>query len=328
MKNHAFIFSALFITGALFPLPEFSIDVQTISSPKPRHLEEIAYDRKNNVLHMFGGAELHAQTWSEPSDLFQYSNAWKQYTTDGPLGRRGHALVYDEASRNLLMFGGVAQMKSGSDTVLFDMWRWANGKWSTINSKCPVKEPRAVYDPNAKRVLVYGDASDPLHPTNSYDKQKFELWEFKDGKWKRFSDKGPTAGMFPLAYNTKDKSLSILQWSESNLVLWEWKKNAWHTREFSSGFPPFRSKYAFSYSSTDNALLVFGGVDSKRELLGDFWKFDGKRWTQIQSNSIPSPRASLRLLDAGDRMMLYGGSTKSGLTNELWEFKNNTWTKL
>jgi hypothetical protein len=320
MKNHAFIFSALFITGALFPLPEFSSSSDVSALPRPRHLEEIAYDKKDNALYLFGGAEINGQSWSEPDNLFQYKDQWEEINERGPIGRRGHILLYDESSGSLVMFGGVAQTPSGRDSSLFDMWRWHGGKWKILDVRSPFKECRAVYDSEAKRILAYGDIGT--------DQRDFELWEFKSAKWSKLSEGGPTDGPFPLAYNPKSKTISLLQWKEDGtLALWEWQNRNWKTRQYSTDFPLARNKYAFAYSTTENALFIFGGVDSRRELLGDFWKFDGNTWKNLTLDSTPSPRASLRLLDSGASMLLYGGVTKTGLTNELWEFKNSRWTK-
>lgn len=320
MKNHAFIFSALFITGALIPLPEFSQERKVDLFPKPRHLEEIAFNTETNTLYLFGGAELHEKTWSEPDDFFQYNGGWKEIIEKGPIGRRGHALLFDESSRHLLMFGGIAQTRSGGDTLLFDMWSWSDGKWKMLSTKSPFKECRAVYDANERRVLVYGDVGT--------DERKFELWQFKLNVWKKLSDNGPGNGPFPLAYDTKRKSLCLLHWkNDGALALWEWQNGKWQTQEFTGNIPMARNKYAFAYSKNEQALLVFGGVDSKRDLLGDFWKFNGRSWKNLELQTTPSARASLRLINANGRMLLYGGLTKNGLTNELWEFRNNTWTK-
>ena len=57
MKNHAFIFTAFFITSALLPLPDASLKLQTNEKPKPRHLEELTYNDSEDVLYLFGGVE-------------------------------------------------------------------------------------------------------------------------------------------------------------------------------------------------------------------------------------------------------------------------------
>lgn len=58
MRNHAYIFTAFFITSALLPLPDASLELQTNDKPKPRHLEELTYNESEDVLYLFGGVEL------------------------------------------------------------------------------------------------------------------------------------------------------------------------------------------------------------------------------------------------------------------------------
>jgi hypothetical protein len=165
MKNHAFIFSAIFITGALFPLPEFLDRTPAIqSAPNARHLEEIAYDSHAKKLFMFGGSELRDKKWTEPDTFFEFTKEWKQRSEEGPIGRRGHAMVYDAASKRILVIGGVTTTTSGADSVLFDTWAWSDQKWNLLDTKCPLKESRAVYNPETKSVLVYGDAHDLSKP--------------------------------------------------------------------------------------------------------------------------------------------------------------------
>jgi hypothetical protein len=329
MRNHAFVFSALFFTGALFPLPEFLSEGTLDSTPNPRHLEEIAYNDDNDALFLFGGAELRGSTWTEPDDFFEYKRVWTKQNSKGPIGRRGHAMVYDESSRAIVIIAGVAQTAPVKDSVLFDTWNWLNGKWSMTDTKCPVKEPSAVYDVSNKSILVYGDVMNLSKPWDGGDQRKFELWELKSNKWKKLSDTGPSNGPLPLAYNKKNKSLSMLEWTSSDqLILWEWRNNQWTKTTSSSDFPEMRGKYSFTYSKSENALFLFGGVDSNRDLLGDFWKYDGARWKKIESANAPTARASLRLVDGGGRLLLFGGLKKEGLTNELWEFKNDEWKKL
>ncbi|HEY0769430.1 MAG TPA: hypothetical protein VGD31_03790, partial [Sphingobacteriaceae bacterium] len=272
MKNHAFIFSAFFILSAFLPLPEFvNHPGRQSAAPAPRHLEEIAYDNRRNVLYLFGGAELRDKSWKEPDDFFEFAGAWKNRTENGPCGRRGHAMVYDLASDELVVIGGVTTTASGSDSLLFDTWIWSEKRWMLVDTKCPVKEGRAVYNTETKSILLYGDSHDLSKPWNGGDVRTFELWEFRNRRWTKLSDKGPSDGPFPLAYNQAVKSLALLEWRNDGLILWEWKSKEWIKKEFKSNFPHARAKYAFAYSSFSKALFVFAGIDSNKNLLGDFW---------------------------------------------------------
>ncbi|HEY0741311.1 MAG TPA: hypothetical protein VGD40_07615 [Chryseosolibacter sp.] len=322
MKNHAFVFTVFFIASALLPLPDASLEQQQEDKPKPRHLEEVAYNESEEALYLFGGVELIDKKWQAAHGLYTFKNRWYLMEETGPVSRRGSTMVYNSKEMSMIVIGGV-----DGDSVLQDVWQCANKEWKFIDANCPLKEARAVYDVSKDRILVYGDAHNISSEWYGGDPRKFELWEFKANTWRKLSDRGPE-GPFPLTYDTRQESLSFLQWNESNqLALWQWKSDRWSMQTFDGNIPPPRNKYAFTYSKSQHALFLFGGIDSEKNLLADFWKYDGKQWIKLSIANAPSARASLKLVDAGERIFLYGGVTKEGITNELWEFSNNQWKK-
>lgn len=83
-------------------------------------------------------------------------------------------------------------------------------------------------------------------------------------------------------------------------------------------------------------LVVFGGKDPEDKVLyNEVWAFDLDRrvWTPLASRSKvqPLPRygASAALTSAG-KLLIFGGSTSQGRTNDLWEFdlQNQRWAQL
>jgi hypothetical protein len=155
------IFTVLILGTAALPITEFE-DSHAPAHPAPRHLEEVAYDSKTNRFFVFGGVELQETAWIEPPDLYERNSArWRKTTAEGPCGRRGHALIFDQYKEQLLVVGGITKGQS-SDSVLFDTWAWNGEMWKMIDSNCPVKEPRGVYDFVQDRLLVYGDRNN-LH---------------------------------------------------------------------------------------------------------------------------------------------------------------------
>ena len=73
-------------------------------------------------------------------------------------------------------------------------------------------------------------------------------------------------------------------------------------------------------------LVVFGGKDPEDKVLyNDVWAFDLDRrvWASLASRSKvqPLPRygASAALTSVG-KLLIFGGSTSQGRTNDLWEF--------
>ncbi len=327
MKHHAFIFSAFFIGVALFPPPDLSQQSARPEEPNPRHLEEVVLDPKTGSLYLFGGVELQNQKWIEPDNLYEFKSGWTERREKGPCGRRGHAMVYNPRAAAIFIIGGVTQVGS-QDSVLLDVWQLTGKKWTRLETLCPVKEARAVYDEASKSILVYGDAYNLGKAWDGGDARKFELWSFDGKHWTKLGDNGPADGPFPIAYNRHEKALSLLAWkSKDQVLLWQWKNNRWTKTEFDTDIPPLRTKYAMCYANDMNALFLYGGLDADRNLLGDFWKLEGGRWTKIQTDLSPAPKASLRLLDGGDKLFLYGGLKKEGLTNELWVFANNNWKR-
>lgn len=95
--------------------------------------------------------------------------------------------------------------------------------------------------------------------------------------------------------------------------------------------PSMRSGHSVAYS--DNALYVFGGVNSSCIYLNDFWRYDlvTKTWSLLSSTGGPSPRAegSLFSLVAGT-LLVFGGWNGTSYFNSLhaYNIASNTWTTI
>lgn len=73
-------------------------------------------------------------------------------------------------------------------------------------------------------------------------------------------------------------------------------------------------------------VVLFGG--DRDGGLGDTWLFDGRRWTQgPQSGPSPRSEASASLEPSTNKVVLFGGRTATGVSDELWEWSAGTWTK-
>jgi hypothetical protein len=300
------------------------------AQPNPRHLEEIAFDLERNKLIVFGGSEMLAQSFTHPSVLFELSNAgWQKVDRPGPVGRRGHALIYHHQSKRTYLFAGVTGTKR--DSLLFDTWLWNGQTWKQLETQTPVKNPEGVYESQNNSILIYGDASDKSREMYGTD-QIFQLWQFIDGKWKMLSDSGPRPdGPYEIAFDSKRKALVIPTWGNGKLTVWEWVGNKWNQFPCSNDCPPARNRFALAYSSSNAFTYLFGGRDAsnKDKFLGDFWSWNGTEWARIQSENLPPPRAGLTLEDSPAGIVLYGGirlnDGKTIMTNELWRWSDGSW---
>jgi hypothetical protein len=305
---------------------------QCSAQANPRHLEEIAFDFQRNKLLVFGGAEILPQGFTNPSGLFEHGDdGWKQVDGYGPVGRRGHALIYHHRDNVTYLFGGVTG--TIKDSLLFDTWSWDGTTWIQLATQCPVKNPEGVYDPKSNAILIYGDASDKKRETYG-DEQVFQLWQFKDNKWKMLSDSGPHPdGPYELSYDLKRIALVIPVWNNEKLVVWEWVGNRWNQITCANECPQSRNRFGLAYSSSEMMTYLFGGRDAlnKNKFFADLWSWNGAQWKRIEPGNSPSARAGLAMEDSSSGIILYGGVTLNDgttlMTNEFWRWRDGAWSR-
>jgi hypothetical protein len=303
----------------------------TSAQPQPRHLEQITYDPVRKNLIVFGGVEKDGEKWIEPSQLFEWNeNHWKEFRMDGPIGRRGHSIVYDPSQKVTWLLGGIAAAKK-DDSVLFDIWSWNGKRWQLKDSMCPLKTPEACYDLTKKRILVYGDAYEKTVAWRGGMNMRFELWQWKNDVWEKLSADGPVQdGPSAVVFHEARKSLITLNWEAEQVVTWEWVGEQWKKSACPGACPQKRSRYSLAYNPLDRNIYFFGGRDDSKNFLNDFWQWDGVQWTKIEYANGPPNSASHNMVFTKEfGLLLYGGVTDKGqLTNTLWQWKNGAWALL
>eukprot|EP00300_Choanocystis_sp_HF-7_P009676 c16567_g1_i1.p1 GENE.c16567_g1_i1~~c16567_g1_i1.p1 ORF type:complete len:337 (-),score=64.09 c16567_g1_i1:105-1115(-) len=106
---------------------------------------------------------------------------------------------------------------------------------------------------------------------------------------------------------------------------------AWGVAQVLDDKPRARSDHAMVVRASD-AIFLFGGMDSSRKLLNDFWRFSlgDNTWVQIGS---AGPRPQFRCWHAMsvktdfEKMYLFGGFNSTHSLNDLWRysFASNEW---
>jgi hypothetical protein len=302
----------------------YLINFSSTAQPPPRHLERVAFDPVRNKLVVYGGAAVIDNHLTYFTNVHEWDTTrWTELEANGPGARNAAPLIFDPVSRTTLLFGGVFEDERGFK-IYFDVWSWDGKKWSLINSQCPVKEPNVACDRRNKRILVYGEVTNKssLAPETP---REFELWEFKDNRWRKLSSEGPDE--YSMMVFDDERNTLIIPSMEEDVAMWEWSNNKWKKTTCSGDCPEKRSRQAMVYHPAHNATYMFGGRDSSREFLGDFWKWDGIHWSRIVSIVGPEKRGSAQLTYANDVLLLYGGSLKGGLSNELWAWNGDAWSK-
>lgn len=101
--------------------------------------------------------------------------------------------------------------------------------------------------------------------------------------------------------------------------------------ELSSSDPRPNARERHCMAAVGPNLYMFGGSVGIVPT-AEMWSYDTvvKVWTQVQvtNGTTPDAREGCTLATIGDKLLLFGGSTSSGLSNELWEFMAGEWTHL
>jgi hypothetical protein len=110
-----------------------------------------------------------------PVDTWEWDGErWRQAATAGPSSRGRSAMVYDEARRQMVLFGG------GGSEILGDTWLWNGEQWRQVTvGGPPARYAHALaYDPDRRVVVLYGGSS-------AYKPARYltDMWEWDGEKW-------------------------------------------------------------------------------------------------------------------------------------------------
>ena len=95
----------------------------------------------------------------------------------------------------------------------------------------------------------------------------------------------------------------------------------------STARPEARFGHRMVYHAARRTTLLYGGQTSDKRTLGDFWEWNGARWTRLNANG-PAPRswAGLSYDHARDRIVLFGGRSADGAArDDVWEWDGQRW---
>lgn len=297
--------------------------------PAPRHLEKIVFNKQKHELIVFGGAEFNDGKVTFPGNVATWNGtSWLVSDKPGPGTRAGHGFAFHDQEEVAYVVSGLRNADDG-EHVMPDVWTWNGLTWKQVMTDAPVKTSEAVYDPHARRLLVYGDVHNKTQPWKGGDPQVFELWELKKARWKKLSATGPQADAnCEIAFDVRRKTLVIPLWESGRSVVWEWQGKKWIRVEAKGDAPVVRARFALAYDNVSGSVYLFGGRNEEDVQFGDFWKWNGTTWQEIRVASAPAPRAAATMEAGPEGVVLYGGVTAQGPSNEMWIWNNTEWKRL
>src|SRR5215204_90202 len=203
---------------------------------------------------------------------------WTQKQDIGASSRAGHAMAYDAARKQTVLFGG-----SRSSSLLGDTWAWADDLWTQVADTGPTARDGCAmsYDASRQRVMLFGG--------HSGGTQFGDTWQWDGEDWTQVADTGPEprAGVAMVfggttivlfgGVNSVAESIPVA----SHKVFgdtWQWDGSEW-TQVQDMG-PKGRWQHTMVFESTESRIVLFGGLtvfapagdpSLAEALLGDTW---------------------------------------------------------
>ena len=117
---------------------------------------------------------------------------------------------------------------------------------------------------------------------------------------------------------------------------WSWSYGAvggtWR-QENPASAPAARFNHAMAYDASRQKVILFGGVDSRNDTLGDTWEWDGaaETWSEDLGSASPPARqfAALAYDRTHQQTVLFGGQDGSGqLLDDTWLLTEEGWSNV
>ena len=135
----------------------------TVDGPVARAHHALAYDDELDAVVLFGGSregqgagdEVLGDSWLLLGDVWE-----RGASGDEPPPRAGHAMAFDEATGELVLFGGEGAVGQDlGDTWVRTAQGWVEAPVSAFASPGARRGHALAYDPTTARVLLFGGAA-------------------------------------------------------------------------------------------------------------------------------------------------------------------------
>lgn len=202
--------------------------------------------------------------------------------------RSGHALVYDAARQEVVLFGGL-----DGATYLNDTWVWNGVSWS---QRSPGYVPLArqlhamAYDAARQRVVLYGGSGADSGATAYLG----DTYEWDGANWvPRPSVSFPSSRReSAMAYDAIRQRCVLfggtLSGGSVTAQTWEWDGINWAPRP-SATFPTARRAAGMAFDASRNRIVVSAGAPATGTAFTDTWEWDGLAWTQVPAGGFSPP---------------------------------------
>jgi hypothetical protein len=276
---------------------------------------------------LFGGA------WADQEGEYTLDDTWtwdgsdwtlRHPAREGPYSE-GDPMFFDPVGGRIALFVGTT-------------WFWDGFTWR-IGDQSPPPEftigMRMVFDEARGNALLFGAGFTRCDGAG-------DTWTWEEGPWEL---KNPppcpdTRYSFGMAYDAGHENTVLFSGARSCYFCsrdlrdaWLWTGSRWrYQRQVASPFS--RSHQAMAYDAATKHVVMFGGEGCSHHACGNYLAatavWDGTHWNRPAVSVEPSPRIdpSMAYEGAGEVILLFGGASEGGSTNQTWTWDGATWTLL
>lgn len=255
-----------------------------ISSPPPRWHSAMAYDSAHGQVILFGGqVGVCCVGGTFLKDTWVWNGAtWSSKTPEtGPPALFGHAMAYDSAHGQVVLFGGQSSFTS---LPLNDTWVWDGSSWT---QKTPQTRPPArfgyamAFDSARGQVILFGG-----HHRLGYSDDLNDTWVWDGVNWSQKSPQNspPARSSHAMAYDAghgqvvlfggADDYTTVFNMPEIFNDTWVWDGSNW-TQKSPKNSPIARVDCAMAYDSAHEQVVLFGGGAAEDYPYHDTWTWQG-----------------------------------------------------
>jgi hypothetical protein len=235
------------------------------NSPSGRMRHAGAYDLQRGRVVLFGGSL--GTNLGHMNDTWEFDGTnWIQLSpANSPSARNDHAMVYDEARRKVLLFGGH------DTTVMYgDTWEWDGANWT---QRAPATQPTVrrdftmVYDRLRQKVVMFGGFQ-----SHALGQPLNDTWEWDGTDWTRITTAASPSprGGHVLAYDLARQRATLFAGYPLNNETWNYDGANWSLQTVTQA-PTNRSGHAMVYDLVRRRLVMVAGYDTA--FTNDTWEF-------------------------------------------------------
>jgi hypothetical protein len=251
-------------------------------------------------------------------------------------------MVYDQARRQVVLFGTTVPSGGSLDGVVGHTWVWDGVDWRQEHPQTSPNArhyPQLVYDSTLMEVIMFGGIG--------FKSEVFtDTWAWNGTDWHKLSGSIPglsNGGVFGAAAYDPVIDRVVLYGGLSatgaiNPGMWLFDGNTW-TQQSTAGAGLPTDSFGMVYDSATQKLVLYGGSDTghvatgiEQALKSDIWVWDAHSWQRLSVPSGPQPRRNTAIGYDTDAqvILIFGGGEIVGenefVLGDTWTWNGAEWT--